>query len=74
MTSRVLCRRASVAAPESWLSKRDIAAHLGFSVRWVEYRVGEGMPHKVLGGRLRFQRSTVESWLEQREQRPRRMG
>lgn len=49
------------------MSKRDLAATLGFSVRWVEYRVGEGMPHKVFGGRLRFQRSAVECWLEGRE-------
>jgi hypothetical protein len=60
-----------VVAPEAWLSKRDIAAHLGFSVRWVEYRVADGMPHKVLGGRLRFQRSAVEQWLDHREQRRR---
>ena len=54
---------------EPWLAKRDLAAALGFSVRWVEYRVAEGMPHKVFGGRLRFQRSAVEAWLEDRERK-----
>ena len=29
---------------EPWLSKRQIAAYFGFSTRWVELRVREGMP------------------------------
>jgi excisionase family DNA binding protein len=49
---------------EPWLSKQQLAGHLGFSVRWVELRVQEGMPHRRMGGRVRFQRSTVEDWLE----------
>lgn len=71
MTGQVVNLRppAGATAPEPWLSKRQLATHLGFSVRWVEYRVRDGMPHKMLGGRLRFQRSSVESWLEQREGR-----
>lgn len=56
------------AGNEPWLAKRALADALGFSVRWVEYRVKEGMPHRVIGGRLRFQRSVVESWLMDREQ------
>lgn len=55
------------AGNEPWLSKKQIADALGFSVRWIEYRVQEGMPHKTIGGRLRFQRSTVEAWLDARE-------
>jgi hypothetical protein len=55
------------AGNEPLLSKRDLAEQLGFSVRWIEYRVREGMPHKVIGGRLRFQRTVVESWLQTRE-------
>jgi excisionase family DNA binding protein len=51
---------------EPWLSKRQIAEHVGFSVRWIELRVAEGMPHRRMGNRLRFQRSTVEDWLEER--------
>jgi hypothetical protein len=52
---------------DPWMSKRELAEALGFSVRWVEYRVREGMPHRVFGGRLRFQRVAVESWLDERE-------
>jgi len=54
---------------EPWMSRNDLARTLGFSPRWVSYRVQEGMPHKVFGGRLRFQRSVVERWLEEREAR-----
>jgi hypothetical protein len=52
---------------EPLLTKQDLAAALGFSVRWVEYRVREGLPHKTIGGRLRFRRSVCEAWLEARE-------
>lgn len=51
---------------EPWLNKRQLAAHLGFSTRWVELRVGEGMPSKLWGNRRRFRVSEVESWLERR--------
>jgi len=27
---------------EPWVSKRQLAAHLGFTMRWVELRVAEG--------------------------------
>lgn len=54
---------------EPWLNKTELAQTLRFSVRWVEYRVREGMPHKVIGGRLRFQRSVVEAWLDSREEK-----
>lgn len=51
------------AWPEPWLSKRDLATYLGFSTRWVEYRIAEGMPHRRIGGRVRFRLTEVESWL-----------
>jgi excisionase family DNA binding protein len=53
---------------EPWITKQQLARHLGFSVRWVEYRVAEGLPHSRMGGRLRFQRTAVERWLSDREQ------
>jgi predicted DNA-binding transcriptional regulator AlpA len=61
-------RRQIRTGTEPWLSKQQIATHVGFSVRWVELRVAEGMPCRRMGGRLRFQRSSVEAWLEQRRQ------
>lgn len=56
------------AGNEPWMSKRDLAHHLGFSIRWIEYRITEGMPHRTIGGRVRFQRSVVEAWLTEHDQ------
>jgi hypothetical protein len=52
---------------EPFLSKQQLAEHFAFSVRWVEYRVAEGMPHVRLGGRLRFRTGECEAWLLERE-------
>jgi hypothetical protein len=65
MTARLL-RFPGPLAVEPWLSKREIATHLRFSVRWVELRVNEGMPCERWGGRLRFRASEVEAWLRGR--------
>jgi predicted DNA-binding transcriptional regulator AlpA len=52
---------------EPWVTKKQIAEHCGYSTRWIELRVQEGLPHKRWGQRLRFQRSAVEAWLDRRE-------
>jgi predicted DNA-binding transcriptional regulator AlpA len=52
--------------PERWLTKKEIAVHVGYSVRWVEYRVLEGMPCRRFGNQLRFRVSEVEAWLLKR--------
>jgi len=54
---------ASVAV-EPWLSKRQIANYLGRSTRWVELRVREGLPSKMIGGRRGFRLSEVEAWID----------
>jgi predicted DNA-binding transcriptional regulator AlpA len=64
MTAHVL-RLPLRAGVEPWLSKQQLAAHLGFSVRWVELRVREGMPCERWGNRLRFRASEVEAWLKE---------
>jgi hypothetical protein len=51
---------------EPWLTKRQLAEHLGYSTRWIELQVKAGMPCQRWGGRLRFQVSTVEAWLKER--------
>jgi hypothetical protein len=51
---------------EPWLTKRQLAAHLGYSTRWIEQQVKAGMPCQRWGGRLRFQVSAVEAWLKER--------
>lgn len=51
-------------AREPWLSKRQVAEYLGRSTRWVELRVRDGMPSKMIGGRRGFRLSEVEEWLD----------
>ena len=54
---------------EPFITKEQLANHLGFSVSWVERRVKEGLPSHKVGSRLRFQRSQAIRWLlEQGEQ------
>jgi len=49
------------------MSKQQLAEYLGFSKRWVELKVREGMPcHRWGGKQLRFRASEVEAWLEER--------
>ncbi len=50
-------------APESRVDKRALAAHFGMSVRWVEHRMKEGLPHEHMDGRARFRIRESEAWL-----------
>jgi hypothetical protein len=45
MTGRLI-RMPLRPGTEPWLSKKQLAAHLGYSTRWVELRVKDGMPHQ----------------------------
>jgi hypothetical protein len=56
------------AGYEPWLTKKQLGAHYGYSVRWVELRVRDGMPSHRRGGQLRFLLSEVEAWFEGRQQ------
>lgn len=49
---------------EPWLDKKGLADHLECSVRWIEKRQVEGMPHALIAGRIKFRASEVEPWLE----------
>lgn len=55
---------STVVHVEAWLDKRGLAAHLACSVRWIERRMEEGMPHTHIAGRAKFRASEVEPWLE----------
>lgn len=48
---------------EPWLDKRGLAGHLGCSVRWIELRITEGMPHAIIAGRVKLRASETEAWL-----------
>ena len=52
---------------EPFITKTELARHMGFSTRWVERRVKDGMPHYRVGGRLRFQKSQSIAWVLQQE-------
>lgn len=50
---------------EPMLDKAAIADFFSCSERWIEERMNEGMPHRVLGRRTKFRASECEPWLEQ---------
>ncbi len=52
---------------EPWLSKKQVAAHYGYSTRWVELRMRDGMPSHVRGGHRKFVLSEIEAWFEGRQ-------
>jgi hypothetical protein len=51
---------------EPWLSKEELATHLGCGKRWIEMRVVEGMPSALIARKRKFRASEVEPWLERR--------
>jgi hypothetical protein len=53
---------------EPWVSKQQLADHYGYSKRWVELRVAEGMPAHWRGGQRRFLLSEVDPWLEKQSE------
>jgi hypothetical protein len=52
---------------EPWLSKKQVAAHYGYSTRWVELRMRDGMPAHARWGQRRFLLSEIEAWFEGRQ-------
>ncbi len=48
---------------EPWLSKKQMAKELGVTTRYLEYRMAEGLPSRLMGRRRLFRRSVVEGWL-----------
>jgi excisionase family DNA binding protein len=54
-------------AAEGTMTKKQIAAYLQYSTRWVEYQVKDhGMPFIQAGAYKRFRLSEVLTWLETR--------
>jgi hypothetical protein len=53
-------------APEPWVGRDDLRAHLGRSDWWIELRLREGMPSKPYGRPRQFKLSEVEAWLKGR--------
>ena len=64
---RLLDTASPWSAPEPWLTKTQLAAYLGVSVRWIEYQIRAGMPTLRFGNRAHFKASEVDAWLALRE-------
>jgi excisionase family DNA binding protein len=58
-----------VAREERWLSPKELAAHLGCSVRTILNYQRAGMPHLMVGSHPRFKASDCEVWLTARSGR-----
>lgn len=54
-----------LAGQEPWRDKHGLAEHLACGIRWIEERMGEGMPHAYIAGRAKFKVSRVEPWLDE---------
>lgn len=64
---RLLDAATPWSEPEPWLTKAQLAAYLGVSVRWIEYQIRAGMPMLRFGNRAHFKASAVDAWLALRE-------
>lgn len=59
-------RREERFEHEPYVTKQYVADLYGFTTRWVELMVAEGMPCYRFGARVRFRMSEVEAWLRER--------
>ena len=53
----------TVASRERRLTKAEYAEHLRCSVRWLEYRLADGLPSELIAGRRKFMPSVADAWL-----------
>lgn len=51
---------------ELWMPKKRLGLELGVSPRWIEQRLSEGLPCRVIAGKTMFRLSRVEDWLTSR--------
>jgi hypothetical protein len=51
---------------ERWLTKRELAAYLRVTPRWIELQQHLGLPVFRLGVSNRYRISEVEAWLRER--------
>jgi len=65
--------QSALATPPRYLSKRDLAALVQMSVRWVDSICAAGCPHLKLGRRrVRFDLPEVQAWLTENYRTQRR--
>lgn len=68
MTATVHQLRGQQAEPafvqaERFVTKAQLAEHLGFSQSWIDKQLAAGLPCYRIGGRVRFQLSSASAWL-----------
>jgi excisionase family DNA binding protein len=60
-------RAAATVAPDRYLTRVELADHLGVCTKTIDRMVREGMPRHSFGRRLvRFRLGEVEAWLRRR--------
>jgi hypothetical protein len=55
---------AYLPTAEKWLTLQELAEHYGCSVRWLKYRLKDGMPSELIAGRRKMRLSETDPWLE----------
>ena len=53
-------------APETWVTKQQLADHLLVTRRWIELQQHHGLPYLRMGGLNRYRITEVETWLRER--------
>jgi hypothetical protein len=52
-----------VSQLERPLTKAEYADHLRCSIRWLEYRLADGLPSDLIAGKRTFRPSVADEWL-----------
>lgn len=52
------------ADADLWVTKKQLARQVGYSTRWVEQRVADGLPSRMEGGRRMFPLRSSLEWIE----------
>lgn len=58
-----------IAAPETYVTKRTLAATLAVGVRTIERHMTTGLPFHRFGGSVRFLLSEVENYFDAQERK-----
>lgn len=58
--------------PDPLLTRREAAARIGATARWLELQAwkGSGPPYFKIGGRTRYRQSELDQWLEAQRVEP----
>ncbi len=66
LSSSVSVKDAEDRIFDNWIMKKDLAAHIGMSVSFVNKYMKEGLPFRRRGRSVRFRVLDVEDWLQRR--------